>query len=130
MFIEDNLYSKIIKSVPIICVDIIISFDISIPTRIVKNFPKQLWCYYISEPPLSDWKESFSQPLYGYDIFFTLYGSSHGYANVSVSHDEINYELLGELNTMNTYFDLETINYQNPVNFVKLDFSFDLYSFD
>tara|TARA_B100000989_G_scaffold213282_1_gene162075 strand:- start:1461 stop:1886 length:426 start_codon:yes stop_codon:yes gene_type:complete len=27
MFIEDNLYSKIIKSVPIICVDIIISFD-------------------------------------------------------------------------------------------------------
>ncbi len=51
--------------------DIIISFDISIPTRIVKTFPKQLWCYYISEPPLSDWKESFSQPLYGYDIFFT-----------------------------------------------------------
>ena len=51
--------------------DIIISFDFSIPERVVKQFPSQLWCYYISEPPLDSYVESWEKPLCGYDVFFS-----------------------------------------------------------
>lgn len=60
-----------VSEVPFSSYDIIISIDISVPERIVKTFSNQLWCYFISEPPLSAWKNSWLKPLYGYDIFLT-----------------------------------------------------------
>jgi len=61
--------------------DIIISFDISVPKRIVKQFPGQLWCYFISEPPLTAWKESWTKPLHGYDIFLTqMFGKEESFS--------------------------------------------------
>lgn len=49
--------------------DIVISCDISVPTRIVKQNPHIVWCYYISEPCMTAYKKSHQQVLFGYDLF-------------------------------------------------------------
>ena len=51
--------------------DIVVSFDIAVPSRIVNRCKDPLWCYFISEPPLTAYKESWKKPLFGYDIFLT-----------------------------------------------------------
>jgi hypothetical protein len=51
--------------------DMIVSFDIAVPARIVSKCIKPLWCYFISEPPLSAYKESWKRPLCGYDVFLS-----------------------------------------------------------
>lgn len=38
--------------------DIVICFDFAVPQRLVRQYSKQLWCYYVSEPPLEAWKQS------------------------------------------------------------------------
>jgi len=56
----------------------------------------------------------------GSDIFFTLYGESTTYSEVSVSYNNINYTYLGTLNTTQTEFDLEDIQY--PIRYISLTF--------
>jgi hypothetical protein len=51
--------------------DIVIFFHFAVPHRLVRQYSKQLWCYYVSEPPLEAWKQSWSMPMFGYDIFFS-----------------------------------------------------------
>jgi hypothetical protein len=60
----------------------------------------------------------------GADIFFNIFKNSSTKANISVSNDDHEYVLLGVLNngTSNNMFDLENINYNLQVNYVKLDF--------
>lgn len=57
--------------------DIAISFDIAIPTHIVKKNPTVLWCYYITEPPMEAYQESLAEPLFGYDIFLNQRFRAH-----------------------------------------------------
>lgn len=50
--------------------DLVVSIDVSIPTRIVTAHPQVTWAYYISEPCMSAYKVSQERPLFGYDLFF------------------------------------------------------------
>ena len=50
--------------------DLVVSIDVSIPTRIVKAHPQVTWAYYISEPCMTTYKVSQERPLFGYDLFF------------------------------------------------------------
>ena len=70
----------------------------------------------------------------GDDIFIDLFGHTNMTANVSVSSDDETYYLLGVLNTsdctnlddshiMRQSFDLQDINYKNPVIYIRLDFN-------
>jgi hypothetical protein len=60
----------------------------------------------------------------GDDIFVRLFKNSSTMANISVSHDDNEFVLLGVLNSSESInmFDLEAIHYDLPVNYVKLDF--------
>jgi hypothetical protein len=61
----------------------------------------------------------------GYDLIINvLESNSATIANVSVSHDDHNFKYLGKLNgsISEHLFDLDDIDYNLPVNYVKLDF--------
>ena len=58
----------------------------------------------------------------GDDIFINTYLNSVVNANVSVSFDGIKFIFLGELNDITSSFDLETINFNIPVRFIRLYF--------
>ena len=100
------------------------SYTIQVPniSYIIGNDMSTYMSFYNGDSIILTFNDESVVNKEGYDIFFNLYGSSHGYANVSVSYDEMSYTQIGELNVMNTYFDLETIGYESPVNFIKLDF--------
>jgi len=50
--------------------DIVISMDVSVPTRLVKEFPRTTWAYCISEPGgMPSYKRSHWAPIAGYDLF-------------------------------------------------------------
>lgn len=51
--------------------DIVISFDIAVPTRIVRAHPRILWCYYIGEPCQPSFSRSLQKTLAEYDCFLT-----------------------------------------------------------
>ena len=60
----------------------------------------------------------------GNDLIIKSWGISNTSANISISHDNVNFEYLGILNgsfEINEY-DLETINYNISINYIKLDF--------
>lgn len=50
--------------------DVIISINISIPNRIIKQYPEKLWCYYIQEPQMKSYTRSYYKPIGDYDLFF------------------------------------------------------------
>ena len=50
--------------------DLVVSIDVSIPTRIVKAHPQVTWAYYISEPCMKAYRLSEERPRFGYDLFF------------------------------------------------------------
>lgn len=52
--------------------DLVISIDIAVPTRIVKDYPDTVWAYYVSEPCMSLYAASLAEPQFGYDLFLTL----------------------------------------------------------
>ncbi len=60
----------------------------------------------------------------GAELFFNTYrnNDSDVYGVVSVSFDDYNFTTLGYLTSNETNFDLETINFTNPVRLVKIDF--------
>ncbi len=49
--------------------DLVISLDISIPTRIVKKYPDTVWAYWISEPCMREYKYSLARVYPGYNLF-------------------------------------------------------------
>lgn len=52
--------------------DIVISIDIAVPTRVVKNYPEVMWCYYFIEGgPTAIDGALLGSPYYGYNIFMT-----------------------------------------------------------
>ena len=58
----------------------------------------------------------------GDDIFVNTYLNSSVNANLSVSFDGVNFTFLGELNNIDVSFDLDTINFDLPVRFIRLHF--------
>ena len=61
----------------------------------------------------------------GVDLYVDMLNNSNTYANISVSHNEHDYTYLGILNSSNELknsFDLSDIDYELPVNYIKLDF--------
>ena len=61
----------------------------------------------------------------GYDMIINvLESNSTTIANISVSHDDHNFKYLGKLNSSISehLFNLDDINYNLPVNYIKLDF--------
>ena len=58
----------------------------------------------------------------GNDIFIDVYGNTTIFANISVSTDNVNYYYVGELNNNTTSFDLNIINFTDPVSYIKLHF--------
>ena len=61
----------------------------------------------------------------GYDLVIDiLETNSSTEANISVSHDKQNFKYLGLLNSSIKFnmYDLQDINYELPVNYIKLDF--------
>ena len=54
--------------------DLVVSFDISVPERIVRRCPRTIWAYYSMENSGPFQKASLLAPQAGYDIFF-----NHGF---------------------------------------------------
>lgn len=50
--------------------DIVISYDIAVPTRVCKAFPNVLWSYYITEGCMPEFQNSLSRPIPGYCASF------------------------------------------------------------
>lgn len=49
--------------------DVIISINFSVDEKIIRDHPKQLWCYMLQEPSMRHYKQSMVQPLFSYDLF-------------------------------------------------------------
>jgi len=50
--------------------DIVISIDVAVPSRIVRRFPRVLWCYYFIEGgPWGIDRQFRGSPYYGYNVF-------------------------------------------------------------
>lgn len=50
--------------------DVVISIDVAVPTRIVRQFPRVMWCYYFIEAgPQGIDGEFRGSPYYGYNVF-------------------------------------------------------------
>jgi len=49
--------------------DLVVSLDISIPSRIVRRYPKVVWAYMITESGMPAYLASRRAPLHGYDLF-------------------------------------------------------------
>jgi hypothetical protein len=49
--------------------DIVVSFDISVPARITRKYPKTVWAYCLGEPCMSAYSASHKEPIVGYDLF-------------------------------------------------------------
>ena len=49
--------------------DIVIAMDACVSSSITSRFPHALWCYYISEGCMSEYKRSRIRPLEGYQVF-------------------------------------------------------------
>lgn len=48
---------------------LVISSNLSVPTRVVKNFPATVWAYWVEETGTPSYRRSWHAPLAGYDIF-------------------------------------------------------------
>jgi len=52
--------------------DIVVSVDVAVPTRIVRQHPGTMWCYYFIEGGTSAAGEAFrGSPYFGYNVFLT-----------------------------------------------------------
>lgn len=49
--------------------DIVIAYDLAVPSRIVKRHPLTLWAYCITEPCMPSYRKSRRSPLAHYDVF-------------------------------------------------------------
>lgn len=49
--------------------DLVVSLDISIPTRILRRHPHVVWAYMITETGMPAYRASQRGPLHGYDLF-------------------------------------------------------------
>lgn len=49
--------------------DLVVSLDISIPTRILRRHPRVVWAYMITESGMPSYRASRREPLHGYDLF-------------------------------------------------------------
>ena len=51
--------------------DIVVSVDVAVPTRIIRQHPETLWCYYFIEGGTSAAESAFrGSPCFGYNVFF------------------------------------------------------------
>merc|ERR1711935_1155558 len=62
----------------------------------------------------------------GDDIYIETYRTSHINANVSISYDGKHFKFLGELTNLKKSFDLEDINYEKPVKYIRFNFHCDM----
>ncbi len=67
--ISQGDYAIEVEEIDFSCYDIVISFDIAVPSCMVARHPSILWCYFITEPPMQAYKDSIVAPLFGYDVF-------------------------------------------------------------
>jgi hypothetical protein len=50
--------------------DIVVSIDVAVPTRVIRSFPKVMWCYYFIEGgPAAVDHEFKGSPFFGYNVF-------------------------------------------------------------
>jgi len=66
---SQKYYSEPLDSIDWDHYDIVISYDISVPKRIIQHHPNVTWCYYISEPCMPAYKISQKELIAGYDLF-------------------------------------------------------------
>lgn len=64
-----GFYSVFVHSIDWEKYDIVISLDVSVPSRITSRFPQVVWCYYIGEPCMNSYRKSKNSPVSGYDLF-------------------------------------------------------------
>lgn len=72
--------------------DIIIAIDACVSSSVTSRFPHALWCYYISEGCMSEYKESRVRPLEGYQVFLNQrFRHENDYINEPNRHHEIDF---------------------------------------
>jgi hypothetical protein len=50
--------------------DIVISYDIAVPLRVRRRFPKVFWAYYVTEGCMPEFRRSLERPVEGFDVSF------------------------------------------------------------
>jgi len=53
--------------------DIVVSIDVSVPARITQRHPSVAWAYYVREIKAPSWRDSFSRPASGQDIYLSQF---------------------------------------------------------
>lgn len=48
---------------------LVVSSNLSVPTRVVERFPKTIWAYWVEETGTPSYRRSWRAPLAGYDLF-------------------------------------------------------------
>ena len=67
--------------------DVVVAIDVAVPTRIVRNFPQVMWCYYFIEGGPRGIDTLFKgSPFYGYNLFF-----NHRLPKTKLSPDSVEY---------------------------------------
>jgi hypothetical protein len=49
--------------------DIVISYDIALPSTLCQAYPNVVWCYFVSESCMKEYELSYARPITGYDFF-------------------------------------------------------------
>ena len=82
--------------------------------------------FYDSNSIILSLSDEYIINMEGDDVFVDTYGNSSINGNVSVSFDGKNYYFLGELNDNKKSFDLDDIEYEKPVKYVRIIFHCDM----
>ena len=66
-----SAYAQAVEEVDWSAFDLVVSIDVSVPSRITRKYPRVVWSYYVREIKAPSWHASLVTPIEGQDLFLS-----------------------------------------------------------